>query len=662
MTASIALCMIVRNEAPVIERCLKSVRPLIDTWVVCDTGSDDGTPELIEQTLDGMPGQVHETPWVDFGHNRSLLMELARGSADYLLLLDADMTVRSRGELPELEADAYMLRESGSLDFGVLRLVRGDREWWYEGSTHEHIATDGRFEQQVLDALLIEHHADGSSRTSKLLRDIGLLKRDLRRDPYNPRPYFYLAQTYRDLGRRDLAIDYYDRRVELGGWDEEVFYARLQQGALMASVDLDEAVPVLLNAWERRPTRAEPLYELARAHRLIRQYNQAELYATRGLSVAYPSDVLFVHRWVYEWGLALEHALALLGLGRRDEGIDELQALLESEQLPRDVEKQVGELLARFSTATPATGTNAPRRLEELAPSTRIGEIQIDVRPRWPPFNPSIARAGDGFRMVVRTANYAIERGVLHEEGIQQNLNYVLELDSGLGVRSIEPLVDRSQPQRFPSRVQGPEDCRLFEIDGRWFATATVCDLNPVERREIGLLSLDGYDVAETLVLAGPNPGRHEKNWMPFLRDGRVLAVYSCSPTVVLALDLATGHTEVVANHEAPAWAERMRGGSQGVPVDGGTLFVTHEVTADAAALRYLHRFVLIDDDLRLAAATSSFTFTTDRIEFCAGMAQAGDDLVLSFGVSDAAAGLGLVNRSEVMGLLKRVAKTAPHT
>src|ERR1700759_4876605 len=110
----------------------------------------------------------------------------------------------------------------------------------------------------------------------------------------------------------------------------------------MASVDLDEAVPVLLNAWERRPTRAEPLYELARAHRLVRQYNQAELYATRGLGIPYPSDVLFVHRWVYEWGLALEHALALLGLGRQNDAREELQALLDSERMPRDTEKQVG--------------------------------------------------------------------------------------------------------------------------------------------------------------------------------------------------------------------------------------------------------------------------------------------------------------------------------
>jgi len=89
------------------------------------------------------------------------------------------------------------------------------------------------------------------------------------------------------------------------------------------------------------------------------------------------------------------------------------------------------------------------------------------------------------FRMIVRTANYAIERGVLHAEGILHNINYMVGLDHGLSVTSVDPIVDRSSGLlRYPSRIQGYEDCRLVNVDEAWFATATVCDLNPVERRE----------------------------------------------------------------------------------------------------------------------------------------------------------------------------------
>ncbi len=655
---TIGLCMIVRNEEEVLGRCLESVAPLIDSWVICDTGSTDGTQDLVSSTLEGVPGQLHQTEWVDFGHNRSELMELARGSAEYLLLLDADMTIRSRAGLPPLSEDAYLLRETGSLDFGVLRLVRGDRRWWFEGSTHEHIATDGRFGQEQLDGLLVEHHADGFSRDEKLIRDAGLLKRDLARDPANARAVFYLAQTYRELGKAELAIEHYRRRVELGGWEEEVFYANLQEGILRAADDLETAGPVLLEAWERRPSRAEPLHALAQAHARDGDFAVAHMFASRGLEIPYPSDVLFIHRWVYEWGLRLERAVAAAALGRRDEASEDLRELLRTPDLPPHVAEHARKGLRRLGDGGGGRvrrGSEAAR-LASIAPGTRIGEIKIDVKPAWPSFNPSIANDGDGFRMIVRTANYAIERGVLHEEGVLQNINYMLRLDGDLGVEEIEPIVDRSAGlRRYRSRIQGYEDCRLFAVDGRWHATATACELNAVERREIALLSFDGAEITAVTRLRGPKRGRHEKNWMPLLVDGSPHLLYSCAPTRLLRCDLGSGEIETVAESDGPEIAREFRGGSQGVPLEGGWLFAIHEVDRGERALRYLHRFVMLDAAFELTAVSEPFTFTSDRVEFCAGMARRGEELVLSFGVSDAAAGLAVLPVSEALALLSSV-------
>jgi hypothetical protein len=257
--------------------------------------------------------------------------------------------------------------------------------------------------------------------------------------------------------------------------------------------------------------------------------------------------------------------------------------------------------------------------------------------------------------MIVRTANYFLRTGVAHEEGVLHNINYLLHLNHDLAVDAIEPIVDVSTggPRRYRASVRGFEDIRLFEVAGTWYGTATACEFNQRERREIALLEFDGPDIVRALPLRGPDPERHEKNWMPLVVDGVVQLVYSCGPTVVLGGAVADGALEVVVEQDGPAGTERLRGGSQGVPVPGGHLFVVHEVDRSQPKMRYLHRFLLLGDDLVVAGLSPAFTFTADRVEFCAGMALRGDELVLSFGISDAAAGLATLDLDEALALLE---------
>ena len=485
---SVGLCMIVRDEAPIIERCLRSVLPLIDSWVVVDTGSADGTQKMIRAALAEVPGLLHERPWRDFGANRSELMQLASGTADYLLLLDADMTVRSTAPLPELTADAYLLRHDGSYWYWIPHLVRGDLPWRFIGVTHEYLDLDRPHSQERLDSLVVVDHADGRSRGIKLDRDRDMLEARIAEDPADVRAVFYLAQTYRDRDEAERAIALYRRRVALGGWDEEVFYAAYQAGVLLARTNWTEAVGALLEAWERRPSRIEPLWELARGYRERGAYNLALLYSSFALNVPQPDDLLFVHRDAYEWGALLEWSIAAAHLGDLAGAAAACDELLRRE-LPPNVVFHVRNnrewCMQHLGVAASPDmrGDIAPSgipTLEELAPGTRIAEIQLQVEPDWPVFNPSIAADGAGARMLVRSANYLLEDGVYHfltDEPVVRSLTYMLELDADLAVRGVTALAAAEPtPELFP--VTGYEDCRLFQLGQRWYATATARDFN----------------------------------------------------------------------------------------------------------------------------------------------------------------------------------------
>ena len=336
---TICLVMIVRNEAAVIRRCLESVKPYIDCWVICDTGSTDATKEIIRENLASVPGTLYEDAWVAFDHNRILAIARARGRADYYLLINADETLQAETGLGcQLGEDAYVVRFTGPTDYWVTALVSDRFEWKYFGVTHEYIQAVGADKPRKLQGVTLTHHFDGGSRANKYERDIALLTKALEADPQNARYMFYLAQSYRDAGYIPQAIDWYARRATAGAWEEEVFYSLYQVARLQALSTLPW--PIVLNSYliacQYRPARIEPIFQIVKYYRENQHYHLGYLFARSVVDAPYPDDILFIERSVYEYELPLEYGICCYWTGRHEEAIRVNEAILATPNVPPD--------------------------------------------------------------------------------------------------------------------------------------------------------------------------------------------------------------------------------------------------------------------------------------------------------------------------------------
>jgi tetratricopeptide (TPR) repeat protein len=155
----------------------------------------------------------------------------------------------------------------------------------------------------------IKHHPDGDAllrSRKRWTRDVVLLTEALKREPTHARSAFYLAMTYLWLGRHDEAIPAFRRRIELGGWREEVYEAKmgLAEATEQSGSPWPEVLALYLDAHAFAPHRAEPLYRIALHYNSRREHALCLLFARRGMDIPLPAhDILFVDADVYRWKL-----------------------------------------------------------------------------------------------------------------------------------------------------------------------------------------------------------------------------------------------------------------------------------------------------------------------------------------------------------------------
>lgn len=350
--------MIVKDETHIIEQCLRSIAKYVDRYDITDTGSTDGTQDLIKKTMEELkvPGEVHQSDWKGFGdHGGKMgsrsesLINAKKSDAEYAWVIDADDYVEGDFQFPKpMNHDAYSLN-IGRGDFTWWRnqIFKLDLDWKYAGILHEYATTDAKPREEIKASKLggnykVIARTEGNRNVGitpieKYKRDAEVLERAILDEPENDRYQFYLAQSYFDSQQFEKSLVAYERRVELGGWAEEVYYAKLRCGILKGLMNrpLEETAAAFVDAFNYRPIRAEPLWFLSRMYRMNEMPAAAYMYARIALDIPYPQqDILFIQDDVYRWGILDEVSATAFYANQAQVGYEASKILLENNLIP----------------------------------------------------------------------------------------------------------------------------------------------------------------------------------------------------------------------------------------------------------------------------------------------------------------------------------------
>jgi len=269
---TICLNMIVKNEAHVILSTLEHLltKLPITYWVISDTGSTDGTQDIIRNFFKerNIRGELVEHEWRDFGYNRTKALESAYNKTDYLFIFDADDSIGGDFVMPpSLTVDRYDFVFGRGFTYHRPLLVNNRIRWIFLGVLHEFLANVDPIKSSQLfpGDYYIESGRSGARNKDpdKYLKDAIILKNAFEEEVKKPdglsgRYAFYCAQSYKDCNHVDDAIEWYLKCLDLNVWIQEKYHSCIMLAEMYEKKKEElKAIKYLLKASEYDPERID---------------------------------------------------------------------------------------------------------------------------------------------------------------------------------------------------------------------------------------------------------------------------------------------------------------------------------------------------------------------------------------------------------------------
>lgn len=661
---TLCLNMIVKNESKNILRVLNSVLPIIDSYCICDTGSTDDTIKMINNFFKDKPhikGKIVVEKFINFSHNRNLAKDLAKDMSDYLLLIDADMElcINNFKKSDLLQADVfqlYQIHNNNALKYPNVRIIKNSSLCKYVGATHEYIESSPNARMHIFntDSIYMKDHDCGGSKHDKYSRDIILLKKEIENNSNVVRSTFYLAQTYYYKGDSVQSIYYYKKRLEQGGWQQELYMSAYRIGEGYKKLGKHTEMIYYFNkAFEICPKRVESIYELVNYYRNTREYNLARLYYEKGVEILEKqdkvNDFLFQELHIYTSKFYFEGTIIYAYLGITD--------IFKNSYLS----KSFVNTLNNPDNSIVNTGLSnlkfynnilEQESVIDFTNSFNVFDKQSNNIIKLNSSTPCIIKGLDnGYLMNIRYINYTINNNGKYIGCDDNVINYnkLVYLDNKLNViksELYEPVYDYSK------YIVGIEDIRIFyNNNNKLEFTGTVCNEN--KKITIGYGNYERAD-DNSLQYICPNPNfneqQWEKNWV-FGSDEEF--VYKWYPLTITEINKETNELCKIKEKVMPNLFKECRGSTGFCEYDDELWSICHIVSNVNGERWYYNVLTVFDKEYNLKRYSAPFKLEKHRIEFCLGLVVEKERILISYSSNDGSSKIGIYNKEYIDNILE---------
>lgn len=667
---NLCLNMIVKNESKIITRLLESVSKYIDCYCICDTGSTDNTIEVIETFFKSqnppIPGKIIKEPFKDFGYNRTYALKACESiDVKYILLLDADMIFSvhpsiSREELySRLKDDVYYIFQgSNTFFYKNVRIVKNKINMEYWGVTHEYVKTpEGSvYNKFNKEDVFINDIGDGGCKADKFIRDINLLKKGIEQEPNSDRYHFYLANSYRDAGQYENAIETYKKRIKLGGWFDEVWHSHYSIGKCYKYMgDMANAIYWWMEAYNFYPGRIENLYEIIYHYRCNGKNNLAYgfyILADNERKRNLGSDFLFYQKDIYDY--KLDYELTIIGYYCNFNNYDLVKSSLKVLNYPHIEEGIARNVLSNYKFYSKSINQHNKLSKYNMNLLKNIGSTLSELQESLPEYvtsTPTMCFNCEGELIVnVRYVNYRInDKGGYENGGNIGTKNIIAVIDTSEDEWKIEKEFVLKYNTDHDNLYVGLEDVRLFSMSNEehlYFNANRGLGQHNIAI-EHGTISLE-HDDTNSNFITMKGQREVEKNWVLFENaEKKMKIIYNWCPLIIG--DIKEDSKSIVSSGkppmlfdkthhiDTPYFFKHLRGSTNGVQIGDEIWFICHTVSYEDRRY-YYHIFVVLDaSTYEVKKYTPYFTFEKAKVEYTLGFVyfEESDELMIGYSVMD---------------------------